>query len=907
MAEKTMKLSGSGVKPVPMKLFATWEVEKSSPNCIPRLCSLTLTRLVVLQKLESELTSIIIAVKMQSSKRTLRSNEILIPPNGVLDTDLDLSFSLQYPHFLKRDGNKLHIMLQRRKKYKNRTILGYKTLAIGQINMAQVLQHSFDRELNLYSDIKERTNVVAQVMMLSLTSQPVDHEENGRRKPRHPGEVDRSPDIDNDSDDDEPHDYNDNEDWSGDDMSDLEPMDDDSRPVRPRKTSHGPIRQVTTRQRNIKQKFIALLRRFKVSEEVLDSEQDPDQDLGDADQNQQEIEDLLFAELEDMSDSGPEMDTMSVLSTPKPSLRPFFTGRCNSQDILEVPKDSSRYSDDSSKRNDSDSHPENLTDHEHSDPSSPPKDDKREGAKTKLFSRDRSVSLKGEKRAKRETKERRNSYGNIEGVKPYSPIYQARKLSYCLVLHEHENGPELEPRKALLEQLAAVLGTDEYLPECFILVNTSDGPGQALALKLQEAHYKVICTCSKADVKASVSHFVSKLQKYCNSNNKAPIPVKIGIAGGDGYVNSVLRPYVEQFSAKSPDWQSYIKFYLIPLGASLIGKYIASIDCSYCSIFGDTWWRDTFDKIDNQKSDMFEVVNRIKRYLSSANNLLQLPIAEAMVTYKEKSTDEESSQIFIPFLNEVRIGPADLTQSMSVDLDELLPSATLSGSPPSQQSYMEKVRDQHTPPNSPSINNVVASCSQSGGSQPSPSGAFSSPGGEYMDLQLDYWTMLPRSETSEIKEKLSKKESTKTTVKQEGAKVSKPDSARVTVKQDSSKNILKSESTKASLKTGFKCVQVFRLPQIGEGLSVCMSMIVVAKEKKGKIMRIGKKSKETESKSQMIESINRLICTSKSQTTPLKVTIDGIDWAGVKFFQLSSTWQTHIKHFPVAVFTYTEP
>lgn len=46
----------------------------------------------------------------------------------------------------------------------------------------QVLQQSVDRELNLYSDLKERTNVVAQVMMLSLSSQPVDHEENGRRK-----------------------------------------------------------------------------------------------------------------------------------------------------------------------------------------------------------------------------------------------------------------------------------------------------------------------------------------------------------------------------------------------------------------------------------------------------------------------------------------------------------------------------------------------------------------------------------------------------------------------------------------------------------------------------------------------------------------------------------------------------
>jgi hypothetical protein len=62
---------------------------------------------------------------------------------------------------------------------------------------------------------------------------------------------DRSPDIDNYSDDDEPHDYNDNEDWSGDDLSDLEPMmDEDSRP-RPRKTSHGPIRQVTSRVRKV--------------------------------------------------------------------------------------------------------------------------------------------------------------------------------------------------------------------------------------------------------------------------------------------------------------------------------------------------------------------------------------------------------------------------------------------------------------------------------------------------------------------------------------------------------------------------------------------------------------------------------------------------------------------------------
>ena len=52
----------------------------------------------------------------------------------------------------------------------------------------------------------------------------------------------------------------------------------------------------------------------------------------------------------------------------------------------------------------------------------------------------------------------------------------------------------------------------------------------------------------------------------CNYNSRSPNAAKIGIAGGDGFINSVLRPYVEQFSAKSPDWQTYVKFLIIPFG-----------------------------------------------------------------------------------------------------------------------------------------------------------------------------------------------------------------------------------------------------------------------------------------------------------------------------------------------------
>ena len=50
----------------------------------------------------------------------------------------------------------------------------------------------------------------------------------------------------------------------------------------------------------------------------MDSEQDPEGDHNAA--RAQEIADL-FDELEDLSDSGPELDTISVLSTPKPKLR----------------------------------------------------------------------------------------------------------------------------------------------------------------------------------------------------------------------------------------------------------------------------------------------------------------------------------------------------------------------------------------------------------------------------------------------------------------------------------------------------------------------------------------------------------------------------------------------------------
>lgn len=103
------------------------------------------------------------------------------------------------------------------------------------------------------------------------------------------------------------------------------------------------------------------------------------------------------------------------------------------------------------------------------------------------------------------------------------------------------------------------------------------------------------------------------------------------------------------------------------------------------------------------------------------------------------------------------------------------------------------------------------------------------------------------------------------------------------------------------------------------------------------------REKEVDSKSQVIEGISRLICSAKQQQTMLRgvrmggrgwdcggkeavppkepwedglscpghalpfpsppVSIDGVEWSDIKFFQLAAQWPTHVKHFPVGLFS----
>ncbi|XP_034381288.1 phosphofurin acidic cluster sorting protein 2 isoform X1 [Cyclopterus lumpus] len=887
MAERSGRLSfpGSGAlnRPVPMNLFATWEIDGSSPNCIPRLCSLTLKKLVVMRELDKELISVVIAVKIQGSKRILRSHEIVLPPSGSVETDLALTFSLQYPHFLKREGNKLQIMLQRRKRYKNRTILGYKTLAVGSIDMAEVMQHPTEggQVLPLCSNQKELLGKVAEIWIFSLSSQPIDHEEaalQGGQKIKC---------SDNYSE--EEYESFSSEQEASDDAVQVQDLEDDEYDVRkPKKQRRSIVRTPSiTRQQNFKQRVVALLKRFRVSDEVLDSEQDPAEPPPEV---EEEDLDLDSVEFENPSDSGPELDDDdSVLSTPKPKLKPYFEGLSISSSQTEIgsihsirshreppsPIDlektkcaGAKFPDDGVSDNVSFEQPEAVT------PTTELEMDNMDtflerlppsGKMTKTESliissnrqepklagrRGRSTSLK-ERQPSRPQNERANSLDN------------ERSLDTRCHLQI--------PRKTVYDQLNHILVSDSHLPDSIILINTSDWQGQYLSDMLQNHHLPVVCTCTTADIQAAFNTIVSRIQRFCNCNSQTPIPIKIAVAGAQHYLSAVLRLFVEHLSHKTPDWLGYIRFLIIPLGAHPVSKYLGTIDYRYNSLFQDLAWRELFHKpeapvIAQQNPD---VVSRVTQYMVGANGAHQLPIAEAMLTYKQKrkksfhfdfavSPDEDSCQKFIPFIGMVKVGLVEQTSATSGDSDDAAPlgSSLLSSTPPQVSPALKEASP--TPPSSPSV--TTSFC------------AYSSVGqGELMGLQVDYWVA-----PTERKKDMEKRDS----------------------------------SSKNTLKCNFRSLHVSRLPLGGAEPSPqpTMSMTVVTKEKNKKVMFLPKKSKdkEVESKSQVIEGISRLICTAKHQQTMLRVLIDGVEWNDVKFFQLAAQWSSHVKHFPIGIFGHTK-
>ncbi|XP_063704052.1 phosphofurin acidic cluster sorting protein 2 isoform X2 [Culicoides brevitarsis] len=913
MDRKTEKSSGTS-KPVPMKLFAAWEVDRTPPNCVPRLCSLKITRLSLMTPLPPDLTSLSLAVKMQSSKRTLRSHEIPVPQiitpqggggnfaglqqqqqqvlqsNGIgaelrsppfFETDLDLHFSLQYPHFLKRDGNRLLILLQRRKKYKSRTILGYKTLAEGVIRMDYVLQKSVDMTVELIASGKAGRQglSLATVRATQVSSIPVDADNKNNNSvvvalQNDYSDEDEEPDFSSNEDNDDRLDrykrsYNGKRsnyckmglsqgDGDADDGNLAKNEGDSDSELDNFGSERKKGGRAKFNRRNFKQKIVALLKRFKVPDEL----EGDTGGRGHATLGGERDLDALFQELESLScgeESGQDIDSISIGSTPKPSLRPFFT---SSRQVLHdnTADRSGEWKNDSSGNEgapSTDPDIPNATQQSEQIAASPPKDSKEGGGdrRSRLFrtssstpsnKKKQSLSFSISSNDQQQTLQQQISSASSQ----FPQMKSNAMLDACL------SPTNVEPRKTLLDQLAKIFNMEiSILPDVVVLVGPQEAHGGGIlspkVSELLSRTFKVTFSPQNtAEIKAILTALMNKIQKYCNSNAKPPNTIKVVLVGGDWLQGAVLRHYVDLLGVRPPDWANHIRYYIVPIGSCAIARYLSSIDTTYGSLFGTEVWQQLCERIatldaTDTKNDGIEITNRLHKYIYCSGPCTQVPIAEAMVNYK----DEDSCQIFVPFISDVKLTCID-PNVLSLDMDESLSTSisqtgtqTASGSPP------QSGRNSPPMPSTPSSANNTQ---------------------EAVELQIDYWPIarpiIEGREKGQTKDK------------------------------DQGKN---------SIKSTFRNLQVWRLPpypltgEISSGLTLSYS----TKEKKQKIMRLGKKKEKDRDmeKEQLVDGVARLICSPKSHQAPLRVYIDGTEWTGVKFFQLSSQWQTHVRNFPIAL------
>uniref|UniRef100_A0A2K6W7J4 Phosphofurin acidic cluster sorting protein 1 n=1 Tax=Onchocerca volvulus TaxID=6282 RepID=A0A2K6W7J4_ONCVO len=609
-------------RPVPMRLFANWETDRTIACAVQRMFSMALTRLVFNSFLGNQST-VIITVKLHGSKRSLRSNDFPVQSrNGRVDIDLNISFTIQYPHFLKRKGNILHILLQRRKRYKNRPILGYKTLAIGTINLSEVLQNCSVREIPLFDPDVEKDDIqnispVGRLAVGSCQSQAFEvQNEVSVRRIKEKG-------LESEDDDDSSSD--------GQETNDEQELQDRAVPKQRYKSRKTHERKIA--RKNLKQKFSSLLKRFKIPEEGT---ADSPSRAGDVAPTAQELEEL-FEELDNLSDSGPEMvmDNLSIVSNPKPGLRPYFASR----EVL--PSISNVKALDNAEETDSDE--EVSTDA-----------DNQIVASTGIF------GSTEKNHQKLETVPNTTAIGSIPGLHLTTSNVPASvsAVSFPLCLQNSDLSITGNITKShwhpvrttsVTDWLSAVIHDEESwnVSERLWLCDSSDIQVPSFFGSV----FRILDCSSFNDCRLLISSVVAKIQKFCNSSSTSPPCTILGVIGSEKLISFVLRTYVESLQDKSAEWINFLRFCVITLPSNPLGKVLQAGSGGMCAL------SELFVK----NPDEF-IMCELRAFSEKLKNMPEeafrkLPIGEAMLQLHSKAlADEKESSQFVPFLSEVRVG-----------------------------------------------------------------------------------------------------------------------------------------------------------------------------------------------------------------------------------------------------------
>ena len=352
-------------KPFEMNTYIQLEMDTNNCNCVPRVCKFCITKL----SLQTDLDSVILAVKLHVSKRSLRTVEIPILKNlsstsisKQSSADLNLNYNITYPHFLKKDSNYLYFYIQRRKKYKSRTILGYKTLAYTFIDLASVLQRPFSKDLPLivnknlnklselsHSKLNKPINynqIIGTLKIQSLVSQPIEIMDETSNYFRNTTDQLKLNDMDEDMDEfDELNEYLANKMENDTNQnkvitcvaSDSEnEITENSNRLINKKDENTEHRKVTSsNSKNLTGKIISFIRKLRNDNEneneteadannMMMNDQNDTMLLNEGDEDDFDIYDI--EQISDYTDSDDQdQDAYSIVSTPKPKLEPYFS------------------------------------------------------------------------------------------------------------------------------------------------------------------------------------------------------------------------------------------------------------------------------------------------------------------------------------------------------------------------------------------------------------------------------------------------------------------------------------------------------------------------------------------------------------------------------------------------------
>ncbi|CAF0721890.1 unnamed protein product [Rotaria sordida] len=694
MAEKSLRTLTSGKTATTLMAYAQLEIDNSS-TCIPRLCKFNIVRVVLNRVIDGgDLNAIVVAVKIQSNKRTFRCCEISLQQDGTLDAPVNLQYLITYPHYFKRDINKIHIYIQRRK---NRPMIGYKTLARGEINLNEVIQRPQSLDLHLYLNTNEKVkqNVrlpihednsggtmddiqkrpIGYVSIVSLSStiptestdQTATRSKFGLTTKRHHHHH-RIADFDKSLNEDD--EYIEEEELNSElEDSDLE--------------INLKTKQQKFNTNILRNKIIKMFKR-KANQTTNNPNRNTNRTTTNTTNLSHEHHGFIFDrqsdndddQLSDISDSTIPVDQWSIESVPKPGFTPV-----EQLQVLKFSEDDHTMTRKSTNPFDSNDSP--------------------------LDSDASDLGM------------------DVERTNILPPAVMS-------ILEEKPSRPIITTvRESAVKQLDELYINDR-LPETVIFLYTGINQTNINASKFKEYNLSVISVSTLVDAKAVLNNLIQRIQKNTSQSQQIPV-IRIVLLGNDAFVNSFLQSYVECLASRPHEYMNYFRFYFVPLTFSYLAKFLGSLDSQYGLLFGGI-------ELSNEMIDIRELSQKITRYLKTSQRTLSLPVGEVMLNRKGRLPDEDSSPTFLPFCCYVRLGTLSSTsndnQMTSIDDNILLSkslSLSLSTNPPrdSKDSSDEETSATalaSSPP--PKITNTLIKSSHIEESI--------SP----FDISVDYWTII---------------------------------------------------------------------------------------------------------------------------------------------------------------------